>query len=53
MNGKRKFYNIRSKEVFNMEAMGEEEQLYVDKYIFSAAAFKKIDSIKRNRVVIL
>ena len=41
VNGKRKFYNIRTKEVFNMEAFGAEEQLYVNKYIFTAAAFKK------------
>ena len=41
VNGKRKFYNICTKEVFNMEAFEEEEQLYVGKYIFSAAAFKK------------
>lgn len=41
VNGKRVFYNIRTNEVFTMEAKGEEEHLCVGKYIFSAAAFKE------------
>jgi len=41
INGKRVFYTISSKEVFQMEATAAEVQLCVGKYIFSAAAFEK------------
>jgi nucleoside-triphosphatase THEP1 len=45
VNGKRMFYNISEKEFFEMEAHGGEEQLVIGKYLFSAAAFAKANTI--------
>jgi nucleoside-triphosphatase THEP1 len=45
VNGKRMFYNIVEKELFEMEAHGGEEQLAIGKYLFSVAAFTKANTI--------
>ncbi len=45
VNGRRMFYDICSKVFFEMEALPNEENLAVGKYLFSATAFTKASSI--------
>ena len=48
VNGERMFYDISEKVFFKMEANEAEEKLAVGKYLFSATAFKKANTILVN-----
>lgn len=43
--GKRKFYDIRQKIFFEMEAGDGEEKLAIGKYLFSSAAFSRANNL--------
>jgi nucleoside-triphosphatase THEP1 len=45
VNGQRVFYNIGTKEFFDMEAKGDEAHLAIGKYLFSAEAFTKASGL--------
>jgi len=45
VNGKRMFYDIAGKEFFAMEASADEKSLAIGKYLFSAAAFVKANTV--------
>ena len=45
VNGKRVFYNIEGNVFFEMEATDDDEKIAIGKYLFSAAAFAKANTI--------